>query len=233
MDGSTFYCNSLIATSRAIKKNNSSRNLGKKMKKIFFSSILFLCASCTTTGYVVSDASFGETNQVIKEDLKNIGYYQTGKTRSSEYDGTISTISREMTNVTGSKAPYNNTVEISANNRSSIKTELGKYNINKYCFEKESGDTIEYQVSYYKSTIYDKLSHNNVVVLSEISLIGCSTNNKKEYDEVCGNNGIVARNITNPKNQKITVENSYATAIAAYIAICVAGLGGLIYLGSL
>lgn len=203
------------------------------MKKIIFCSILFFCVSCTTTGNVVSDTSFGKTNQVIKEDLKNIGYYQTGKTTSVEYDGTISTVSRERTNVTGRQVPYDNSVRLSGNNSSNVSTKMGKYYINKYCFERETGDSIEYQVSYYQTTTFDKLSQQNVVVLQKVSLIGCSTSNKKEYDEVCGDNGIVARSIANPQYQHIQVDDDYTTGIVALSVLGVAGLVGLIYIGSL
>lgn len=196
--------------------------------------------SCTTTGYVVSDNSYEQTGLVIKEALSNRGYYQTGKTTSVEYDGTINTTYRERTtandkaNVTGQKSPYDNSVTINGNGNTNVRTNssetttMGRYYIDRYNFESESGDSVEYLVSYYKTILYDKLSKQNVVVLQKVSLVGCTTSNKKEWSDVCGDGGIVARNVKQPEKQQIEVEDDVKTLTVGYgILLGLIGVGGI------
>lgn len=203
-------------------------------------------ASCTTTGYVVSDASFEQTTQIIKENLGNKGYYQTGKTTSIEFDGTINTTNygstsiKERADITGQKLPYDNSVAISGNGSTKVNTSssetttMGKYYIDRYCFENENGESVEYQASYYKSTVKDKLSKQNVVVYNKVSLVGCTTSNKKKWDDVCGDGGIVARNIKQPQKQLIEVDDDASTISVAYVAlIVIPSIIGLVILATL
>ena len=84
---------------------------------------------------------------------------------------------------------------------------MGRYYIDRYNFESESGDSVEYWVSYYKTISYDKLSKQNVVVLQNVSLVGCTTSNKKEWSDVCGDGGIVARNVKQPEKFQLVVDD--------------------------
>lgn len=187
--------------------------------------MLLLCTGCNTSITVVSTSSFNQTNQIIKEELKSKGYYQTDKTVTMEYDGTVRQTSRENTDIRADFPDYIDAVKLHEKNTTTVNTEKGRYYINKYCFSNSEGDTLEYLLKYYQSKKYDEITHHNVTVLYDISLVGCALSDKKEYDGICGDYGIVSRNAESPQVQTIKVYNPMGEYVAVLIVLGIIGIG--------
>lgn len=227
----------------------------KRLKIILLVGIIF-CASCTTTTSVVSSSSFKEnTTKVIKDKLKADGYFQVDKLSQKEFDGTVYTFSssshrgngNSRTNTTASVKDnpysYNNRVDVNVSSRTnssetdythnSSVTTMGSYKLNTYSFEDSAGRSVQYQVRYYVNNEYDHLTEKNVLYYTGISLVGCSTSDKFEYEKYCGDDGLIPSLIDNPQKDTVEFTDEEGTLGILYILLGVVSLLGLVLVCSI
>lgn len=210
-----------------------------KKKLILLSLAALFLASCTTSRDVVTAAAYKETNIAIKKELNSLGFMQSNQQSHSEFDGTyVTNTSTEKTTTTHSNDSRdrhdkgkNDTRTRQSTEQTSVTTE-NSYKVNTYCFQNEAGDRVEYQVKFYEDEKYDFSSKSDVRFCTDMALMGCSTSNIHDFDRVCGDDGIVSTNISNPRRERVSFFSElkatiYATVVLVGVVVLAAVAGAL------
>lgn len=159
---------------------------------------LFFFSACTTKRYVTSKESFKKTTDQIEKELGNWGLSIVGEKTETKNEVSVDGVSFSPKTGYGS-AMQNN-----------------YWTYGEYTFTDSENNEVIYSLKY----------EEGIDFVGKVEVIGCSA--KKNYDEICGQNGVVKSNINNMNNNPdawIEVPNPKETAAMAVglstVALCI------------
>ena len=135
------------------------------MKKILMAGVVVLAfTACVGPMYVTSVPTYNSSVDKIVADIKESGYNYVGMNHDTRNERR-----HEVAHMEGD---YTYSAWIPND----------KVNINTYRFVDNAGNTMQFQVQFKGG-----LDHtNSTFYINEVSVVGCSTSNKKDYERLCG-----------------------------------------------
>ena len=157
------------------------------MKKfiVIFGALLTIFAGCSTKRYVTSKESFKSTTDQIQNDLGNWGFSIVGEKTETKNEMAVSDVSYTASSGYGSAMKNN------------------YWTYGEYSFADSNNNEVTYTLKY----------KEGVDFVQVVEVIGCAA--KKNFDEICGQNGVVKSNINFMNNNPdawIEVSDPGATA---------------------
>jgi hypothetical protein len=135
------------------------------MKKILMAGVMALVlTACVGPMYVTSITVYNSTIDKVVAGIENEGYNYVGMNHDTRNERRHEIAHMEGDNTYSAWIPND------------------KVNINTYRFVDNAGNTMQFQVQFKGG-----LDHtNNTFYINEVSVVGCSTSNKKDYERLCG-----------------------------------------------
>ena len=161
----------------------------RRMMLLLASAVIL--SSCTNTYYVTSKKTFDDEVASVKSDMAKKGYSLSGSNTETKNNVYVEGTSYSRYTGYGSKM---------ANDF--ITTD-------KYRFSDESGNTVDFSVSYKAK----QDASTGLVYVTEVSTAGCETSNAKLYDEMCGSNSPIKKIDALPQDASIEVTDVMATTL--------------------
>ena len=165
-----------------------------------FSSLLL--TGCYSTINVTSKARLDNAIVSAERSLKQMGYKKTGITTGNNTEITRSEGFIYMQNV--GVIPYS-------------EEEKNVTTIDNYSYADDNGNTLSYSIAY-----ESKVSHEKIWYVENVRLVGCSTNNPDNYEQLCTDKSPILQIVETGKPDKVTIYNETGTWIAVLTPILVA-----------
>lgn len=125
---------------------------------------IFLLAGCVGPMYVTSLPAYNNTINMVVAGIESEGYNYVGMNHDTRNERRHEIAHMEGDNTYSEWIPNE------------------KVNINTYRFADNAGNTMQFQVQFKGG-----LDHtNSTFYINELSVVGCSTSNKKDYERLCG-----------------------------------------------
>ncbi|MGX8713949.1 MAG: hypothetical protein ACSW8I_09800 [bacterium] len=135
------------------------------MKKILMAGVMALVlTACVGPMYVTSITVYNSTIDKVVAGIESEGYNYVGMNHDTRNERRHEIAHMEGDNTYSDWIPND------------------KVNINTYRFVDNAGNTMQFQVQFKGG-----LDHtNSTFYINEVSVVGCSTSNKKDYERLCG-----------------------------------------------
>jgi hypothetical protein len=135
------------------------------MRKTFIAIIVsFALTGCVGPTYVTSIIVYNSTIDKVVAGIESEGYNYVGMNHDTRNERRHEVAHMEGDNTYSDWIPND------------------KVNINTYRFVDNAGNTMQFQVQFKGG-----LDHtNSTFYINEVSVVGCSTSNKKDYERLCG-----------------------------------------------
>lgn len=135
------------------------------MKKILMAGVMALVlTACVGPMYVTSITVYNSTIDKVVAGIENEGYKYVGMNHDTRNERRHEIAHMEGDNTYSDWIPND------------------KVNINTYRFVDNAGNTMQFQVQFKGG-----LDHtNSTFYINEVSVVGCSTSNKKDHERLCG-----------------------------------------------
>ena len=135
------------------------------MKKILMAGVMALVlTACVGPMYVTSITVYNSTIDKVVAGIESEGYNYVGMNHDTRNERRHEIAHMEGDNTYSAWIPND------------------KVNINTYRFVDNAGNTMQFQVQFKGG-----LDHtNSTFYINEVSVVGCSTSNKKDYERLCG-----------------------------------------------
>jgi hypothetical protein len=135
------------------------------MKKILMAGVMALVlTACVGPMYVTSITVYNSTIDKVVAGIESEGYNYVGMNHDTRNERRHEVAHMEGDNTYSDWIPND------------------KVNINTYRFVDNAGNTMQFQVQFKGG-----LDHtNSTFYINEVSVVGCSTSNKKDYERLCG-----------------------------------------------
>ena len=135
------------------------------MRKTFIAIIVsFALTGCVGPTYVTSIIVYNSTIDKVVAGIESEGYNYVGMNHDTRNERRHEVAHMEGDNTYSDWIPND------------------KVNINTYRFVDNDGNTMQFQVQFKGG-----LDHtNSTFYINEVSVVGCSTSNKKDYERLCG-----------------------------------------------
>lgn len=166
----------------------------KKMRKsslLMLLCVLFSFSSCMKTFYATKRTTFEEALTSVQTQMNKDGFKIVGSNSETKNNVYVSAISYSQYTGYGSKMENNFVTQ------------------DTYRFADEEGNTMSYSVSYSA-----KQTNEGVSYIEGIEVCGCETSNPKDYERLCGNESIIKRINSLPKDQEIEQLDVMGTTLA-------------------
>lgn len=152
---------------------------------------LFSFSSCMNTFYATKKTTFEKALASVQTQMNQDGFKVVGSNSETKNNVYVSATSYSRYTGYGSKMENNFVTQ------------------DTYRFADEEGNTMNYSVSYSA-----KQTNEGITYIDDIEVCGCETSNPKDYEKLCGNESIVKRINSLPKDQEIKQMDVMGTTLA-------------------
>ena len=171
----------------------------KKYLIIYLAFCAFLMTGCYSTVNVTSKERFDNTISSTTEKLNQMGYRKTGASTGKNTDITRSEGFVYMPNV--GVLPYSN-------------AKKNETTIDNYSFVNSNGEMLNYSVAYEL-----KKSHDSIMYVENVNILGCHTNSPDNFELLCGDNSPIMQISQMENVDNVSVYNENKTYAAIFIPI--------------
>lgn len=133
-------------------------------KLLIIGAVAFAFSACVGPMHVTSVSVYNSSVETVVAGIENEGYNYVGMNHDTRNERRHEVAHMEGDNTYSDWIPND------------------KVNINTYRFVDNAGNTMQFQVQFKGG-----LDHtNSTFYINEVSVVGCSTSNKKDYERLCG-----------------------------------------------